>query len=70
MGCLLEPVHVNADRNAFDADTLASYIDKICPAMGGAKFLDGAASKVVGIPPRLRTYEIIVWDDAQELCAA
>jgi hypothetical protein len=46
---LLEPVHVNADRNAFDAGTPASRIDKIYPAVDGAKFLYEAAPKVVGI---------------------
>jgi hypothetical protein len=70
LGCLLKPVHVNADWVAFDADAPASYIDKIYPAANGAKFLDEAASEIVGIPLCLHTYEIIVRDDTQKLGAS
>jgi hypothetical protein len=67
---LLEPIDINADGNAFDAHAPASYVQKRCPMMDCAKFLDEAASEVVGIPLCLHTHKIIVRNDAQELCAS
>ena len=67
---MLEPIDVNADWSAFDADTAASDVEKIGSAVDRAKVLDEAASQVVGIPLCLHAHKIIVRDDAQELCTA
>ena len=61
---MLETIDVNADWRAFDANTAASDIEKIGPAMDCAKFLDEATSEVVRIPLGLHTEKIIVRDDA------
>src|SRR5215207_978057 len=67
---LRDPMDVNADWSAFDADTTASDVEKIGPAVDCAKFLDEAASEVVGIPLCLHTHKVIVGDDTEELGAS